>query len=303
MHFIAIYEAYAEAIQDGSFLQVFRPKPCVDATWAGHLVLLPETILTFTANCTNRNAPYYGIFLSQLLIFPLLDSSIFLKILLSTTALHDLCSSLNVRDQVSHLIPSSVQSYSFVYFNLFSSNVNVLDWMIASILCEYSALGFLVNKILMCSCCSRIFEHFSVVKEFIRYFLCLWFCPAFWRTHTKFFLLFRLDEVCKTRGRQSCMMGLARVLISLKFCCHSYWTIHRRNPAKLNVVGLSYIEIFKNEERWQHVTLYVSVQNVKLDFGFGPQPVLISTGLVWTNVSPAMNKASVFFYSIHCSAS
>ena len=43
---------------------------------------------------------------------------------------------------------------------------------------------------------------------------------------------------------------------------------------------LPYMEKFANEEQ-SNMTLHVAVQNVMLDFGFGPQPFLSLTGLIW----------------------
>jgi hypothetical protein len=40
------------------------------------------------------------------------------------------------------------------------------------------------------------------------------------------------------------------------------------------------MEKFANEEQ-SSMTLHVAVQNVKLDFGYGPQPFLSLTGLIW----------------------
>jgi hypothetical protein len=40
-----------------------------------------------------------------------------------------------------------------------------------------------------------------------------------------------------------------------------------------------YNEKFTNEEKRESVTLYVSKQGIKLDFRFGPQPILNLSGL------------------------
>lgn len=46
------------------------------------------------------------------------------------------------------------------------------------------------------------------------------------------------------------------------------------------VLSILHTEKFTIEARWENVTLHVAAQDFKLDFGFGPQPVLSSTGLL-----------------------
>jgi len=46
------------------------------------------------------------------------------------------------------------------------------------------------------------------------------------------------------------------------------------------VFDFYYIEKFINKEQWGCATLFVAAQNVKLDFVFGPYPVLSLTSLL-----------------------
>ena len=46
------------------------------------------------------------------------------------------------------------------------------------------------------------------------------------------------------------------------------------------VFDFYYVGKFIVEERWGYATLFVAAQDVKLDFVFGPYPVLSLTGLL-----------------------
>jgi hypothetical protein len=100
------------------------------------------------------------------------QSNILLNSLFSNTL--SLCSSLNVRDQVSHphRTTGKIIVLHILIFTIFRQQTRrqkVLDWMVARITQIQSTLNFVRNQILVCCCRSRIFELYQIFETPVSY--------------------------------------------------------------------------------------------------------------------------------------
>jgi hypothetical protein len=106
----------------------------------------------------------------------LLGPNILLRTLFSNTL--SLCSSLSVRDQVPHPYKTTGRIMVFLYFNLYIPGQQArwqktMNRMVANIPRIQSALNLFMNTILICTCCSQIFELCHAFKGAIPYLYAL----------------------------------------------------------------------------------------------------------------------------------
>jgi hypothetical protein len=100
-----------------------------------------------------------------------LGPHILLSILFANTL--NLCSSLNVGDQVSHpykTVGKIKMLYILIlFFRQRTGRQKILNWMIPGIPRIHSALNFFVNAIFVWCCRSQIFELYHIFEGFICY--------------------------------------------------------------------------------------------------------------------------------------